>query len=223
MKILLSVLITLCSLIAYSQEDTVRVKQNNLITTNEFEELVQVHRALGSQMVAQKPIFNDLEVNTTAITMVDNRIYLLPIVVKRDTIITGVKFTNQTQGNYTADNNNKVGLYSYSGGTLTLVASSTNDGNLWKGAANTLQTKAFTTPYLAVAGVYYVAMLYNQSAVTTAPALFGTNSFGTAAARTLDHTNSAKLLGNITGNDLPATQAMSGVTSASDWAWYMIY
>jgi len=223
MKIILSVLITLCSLSAYSQEDTIRVKQNNLITTNEIEELVIVHRALGSQMVAQKPIFNALEVNTTAITMVDNRIFLLPIVVKRDTVITGVKFTNQTQGVYTADNNNKVGLYSYSGGTLTLVASSTNDGNLWKGAANTLQSKAFTTPYLATAGVYFVAMLYNQSAVTTAPALFGTNSFGTAVARTLDHTNSAKLLGFSAGNDLPATQAMSGVTSASDWAWYMIY
>ena len=122
--------------------------------------------------------------------------------------LTGVKWIQRTQGNYTADNNNKVGLYSYSGGTLTLVASCADDGNLWKGASNSVQSKAFSSTYVTLTNTqYFVAFLYNNSAQVTAP-------FISILTYQLDFTNSAKLSSTKGATtDLPATQAMSGTVA----------
>ena len=49
-----------------------------------------------------------------------------------------MKFVQIAQGLYTATNENRIGLYSYSEGTITLVASTADNGDLWKGIANTL-------------------------------------------------------------------------------------
>jgi len=128
--------------------------------------------------------------------------------------VTGIKFFQGTQGVYTANNYNGVGLYSYSGGTLTLVASSTNDGNIWKGTSQTWQTKAFSSPYNASAGIYFVSFLYSSSAVTTAPAIGQTQALATGSSA-FDFTNSAKISANITGQTaLPSSQAMSGLTAS---------
>lgn len=141
--------------------------------------------------------------------------------------ITGVKFWQVTQGNYTADNNNKVGIYSYSGGTLTLVASCADDGNLWKGASSTWVTKAFSSTFVTVANTaYFVAALYNQSAVVQNPIIGASSTLaGTVLALTsFDFTNSARAVGYVvTQNDLPATQAMSGFTALGNLPYFAVY
>jgi hypothetical protein len=74
-----------------------------------------------------------------------------------------------TQGDYTADNFNGVALYTYSAGVITQVAISANNGDYWKFTSNTVGIIPFTAKYYATPGLYFVGMLYNSSAQTTAP------------------------------------------------------
>ena len=135
-----------------------------------------------------------------------------------------VYFYQYTQGNYTANNYNGVGLYSVSGGTLTLVASSTNDGNIWKAANNTFNSKAFTIPYSASAGLYYVAAMYSTSSQATAPAvLCATASFNANVVKAFDFTNSLKLtefLGTQTSLASPITSSSTTYT-AGNYGFYL--
>lgn len=147
------------------------------------------------------------------------------IYIPKAVTITGVRFYQTVQGGYTANNYNGFGLYSYSGGTLTRVDTTTNDGNLWKGTSQSWQSKAFTNTYSAAAGIYYVVGVWSSSATTTSPSVGGA---GTAAGAftnysSFDFTNSAKFCGTTTlVTALPSTQAASGVaTSSSIFGFYL--
>ena len=141
--------------------------------------------------------------------------------------ITGVKFWQVTQGNFTADNNNKVGIYSYSGGTLTLVASCADDANLWKGTSSSWVTKAFSATFVTVANTaYFVAALYNNSAVVQNPIIGASPTLAATvlALTSFDFTNSARAVGFVASqNDLPATQAMSGFTALGNLPYFAVY
>lgn len=126
--------------------------------------------------------------------------------------ITGFAFRMITQGVYTASNENRGGLFTWSAGTMTSVASSTNNGNLWKAAVANIVKEPFTTTYAAAAGLYFVNILYNSSAQTTAPSI-GIGTAYPAGSNTNDYTNNGCLayqLGSAT--TLPSTQAASGLT-----------
>lgn len=180
------------------------------------------YQALGSTIIAQN-VNGGLGDSTGTNTMIDNRVYYMGVYLRKGQTITGVKWEQVTQGSYTADGYNGVGLYTYSGGTLTLVASSTDDGNIWKATSATIASKAFSTPYVATAGLYFVAHLYCSSVQTTAPvtgAIFG--SIGSNV--TTDFTNSAKLNGLQSGQtSLPATVAMSSITAYFVEPWAGLY
>lgn len=154
----------------------------------------------------------------TALT--DGSIFLIAIYLPQSATITGVKWWQNVQGNYTADNENRVGLYSYSGGTLTLVASSTDDGNLWKGASASVQSKAFTTPYVASVGVYFIGLLYNSSAQPTPPQIGSApNKLNGGLG---DFTNSAKFNSSIASTTLSSSIAMSGTsTTQGNWGAFL--
>jgi hypothetical protein len=138
--------------------------------------------------------------------------------------ITGAKFWQQTQGNYTADNNNKIGLYTYDGaGVLTKVAETANNGDLWKGTAASTQTVPFTATYDANIGLYFTATIYNQSAQTTAPTIGTTLSSGLSGIVGFDFSNNAKTFGTTNGADLPDTQNMSGITGANSRPFIALY
>jgi len=149
---------------------------------------LKAQEALGSTIVAQTiggQIAN-LIANTQ---LADGTIKFNAVWIPSAQTITGVKWYQNVIGNYTADNYNGIGLYSYSGGTMTLVASTTNDGNVWQTATGgTFGSKAFSSPYAASAGLYFVALLYNSSAQTSAPNL-GNVGTATAAAVAGDFTN----------------------------------
>lgn len=148
------------------------------------------------------------------------------VYIHTTTTITGVKWFQQTQGNYTANNYNGVGLYSTSGGTLTLVVSSSNDGNIWKAATSAFGSKAFGSTYVANAGIYYIGALYSTSAQTTAPAIgfAGSAASGYINLGVLDYTNNNKSNGTA-GSGLTAlatSQAASGITSVQHrYAFYL--
>ena len=148
--------------------------------------------------------------------MIDNRIYFVLCYTSDTVKITGFKYSLTTQGSFTADNYNGIGLYSVSGGsggTATLVSSTTNDvnGDLWKATASTLVTKDLPSPVTIAPGYYYIACVYNSSAQTTAPSIQGTlipivynlgqgwpNNSGTG------------LSSFVAGNTLPTPFALSG-------------
>lgn len=125
-----------------------------------------------------------------------------------------MKWLQSTKGNYVANNENRIGVYTYSSGTLNLVASSSNDGTLWSTATSaTLGSKAFSSTYTAAQGMYYVGFLYSALSATTAPILGGGPVIGSGAGIG-DFTNSGKIVGQLAAQTvLPASVAMSSVAS----------
>jgi len=105
------------------------------------------------------------------------------------------------------------------------VASSTTDGNIWKATSNTFSNKAFSSQYIAAAGVYFIAILYSSSAQTTAPALAAIPSVVNSAVFVGDFTNSSALVGQASSiTALPSpTQAMSGLTQFAAMRWLALY
>lgn len=175
---------------------------------------LKAYQAMGSTIVAQN-IDGDISNGTSGATLTDGRIYFQAVYLPVATTLSGVKWYQVTAGSYTGDNENRIGLYSYSAGTLTLVASSTNDANIWTATSGTIASKAFSSTYAAAAGLYFVAYIYNNSAQTTAPVVGIINSASSINTVT-DFTNSAKTSGLMSGQTaLPASQAMSGITASS--------
>ena len=177
------------------------------------EPIVNAMQALGSTVKATT-VGVDVSKIAAAAAFSNNVVYYMVIWMPTDTTLTGVQWYQTVAGDYTASGYNGVGLYSYNAGTWTLVASSTNDGNIWKAAANTYASKDFTTPYRAVKGVYAIAINFNRSAVTTAPTI-GRGGGITNIAVSAIGTNSAKLYSSSSGNSLPATIAASSQTSVN--------
>jgi hypothetical protein len=142
---------------------------------------------------------------------------LYPIYIPKTTTITGVRWFQTVQGVYTANNYNGVSLYSVSSGTLTLVASSTNDGTIWKATSNTWGSKAFSSTYSAASGIYYVGMVYSSSAQTTAPGFGATTVSIGAITKSFDFTNSLKLsLFQSSVTTLPSTITASATSASSN-------
>lgn len=182
-----------------------------------------VAELLGGSLKGMPPMGGIDRITTTA-ALADNIAKYVPVYLPRAGNITGVTWWQAVQGVYTADQNCKVGLYTYSSGTLTKVAESTNDGNLWKGTANTWQRKAFNAVYAAEPGLYFIGLLYNTSAQTTAPTLGAAVVVANLAIQAMDFANSAKLYTQIAAqNDLPATQVMSGLSGITNQTWVGLY
>lgn len=182
------------------------------------------YQALGSPILAET-VSQSLAYSNTSTAMVDGQIKYEAVYLSKAATLTGVKVYVRVLGAYTGDNNNRIGLYSYSGGTLTLVASSANSATLWTSAANSIQTIPFSSTYAAAAGIYFVGLIYNQSAQTTAPSLASGIALNNLVmgSTALGFTNSAKLHGTSTGTDLPASVAMSAITSSVIPSWVSLY
>lgn len=160
---------------------------------------------------------------TTSVLLSDGTARLCAVWLPKATVLTGVKFIQATAGSYTADNNNRIGLYSYSGGTITLVASTADRAALWTAAAGAVVAEPFSSTYSAAPGLYFVDAVYNSSAQTTQPAISGIPAVPLSAILALDYTSSTKLSGFSSETDLPATKAMSGITASTGNLLFMLY
>jgi hypothetical protein len=182
------------------------------------------YQALGSPIVSQT-VGQQLAYSNVSTALVDGQIKFTAVYLPKATTLTGIKVYVRVLGVYTGDNNNRVGLYSYSGGVLTLVASSANNSTLWTSAANAVQTIPFSSTYAASSGIYFVGILYNNSAQTTAPTLasgvalnnlvMGSTAWG--------FTNSAKLYGTANGTNLTTPINMTAITSSVIPSWVALY
>lgn len=180
--------------------------------------------ALGSPIKAET-VGQKLGYSNVSTALVDGQIKYTAAYLPNAQTLTGIKLYVRVLGVYTGDNNNRIGLYSYSGGVLTLVASSANSATLWTSAANAVQTIPFSVPYVATAGVYVVGFVYNNSVQTTAPALASGVALSNLvmASTVWGFTNSAKLYGTSSGTDLPASINMTAITASVIPSWVALY
>lgn len=162
---------------------------------------------------------------TTTLSLATQVVRLQAIHVPVSATITGARFFVVTTGVYTPNNYNGVGLFSYSAGTYTLLASSTNDGTIWSAPANAAwASKAFSAPYAAAAGDYFIGALYCSSAQTTAPSLGGAVIAVSSAVLAGLFTNSAKLSGTVpTQTSFAATYAASAVSQTTGQFYMNVY
>lgn len=147
-------------------------------------------------------------------TLVSGTANFIAVYLDYATTITGVRFVQHTAGAFTGNNYNGIGLYSSTvNGVLTLVASSTTDEAIWKNSAGTTRSVAFTAPYSAVPGLYFICLLYSSSAQTTAPIVYSGSVWSSNAFDCFGFANSFKIFANVTSKTaLPSTQAMSGLS-----------
>jgi hypothetical protein len=185
---------------------------------------IKLLQGLGSLIKAQT--FNALEA-TTATGLVDGTARFLPVYLAKGQTLTGVQYYQTVQGSYTADNNNQVALYTVNAatGVLTRVAVSNNDGtNIWKQAVNVTYKVPFSSTYVATAGVYYIGLLYNSSAQTTAPTILARTAGNNAAQAALDNTGSLTTSMTLGGQTaLGTTYTASGLTTSATNPWVAIY
>lgn len=164
------------------------VKWNPEIIREDNDPVLRLLTSLGSPVKAYtvSPFLCN-----TAHTLVDTREFLIPITLPRAGNLTFICYIQSVQGNYTADQNNRLALYSVASGVLTLRAATANNGDLWKAATGIVSVN-LETAYDAPAGTYYIGWLYNNSAQTTAPTIAMTTALGVGIS-TLDFANGNKL------------------------------
>lgn len=189
--------------------------------------LIRAYAAMGSTVKAQSLGMGMHNIGSAATIGATNnsRLTLIAIYLETPQTITGVKWYQGTLGSYTANNENRVGLYTVSGGTLTLVASCANDGNLWQTvASNTFGAKAFSSTYAASPGLYYIGLLYSNSAVTTAPTIGISSNVVNSNVQSGDFSNGLGLqLVKTTVVALPSSITASTYTQVQQQYWAAIY
>jgi len=164
--------------------------------TNSYVERL---KALGSNVQYS----NYIGTGTSNTAFAQQILYLMSIHINKASILNGFGWFQQTQGNYVASDYNGIGLYEYDtiNEKLILIASTSNDGDIWKALPSSYNTKDFTNPISISSGVYYIGLLYNTSAQTQSPIILAHNSFTTIS-----------LLINALG--LPASAKLNGTISS---------
>ena len=161
-------------------KDSIYQKSNSYTTRYDFkneaikENLIKAYKGFGSTLKLFPlcpPIFNQ------TLNLTDGRVNYTLCYTADSLLLTGFKFSLTVAGDYTADNYNGIGIYSFSNGVITKISETADDGALWKTTANTIGTKNLPTPIILVPGYYYISTLYNSSAQITAPQ-FPTNNIG---------------------------------------------
>lgn len=189
-----------------------------------FSYALRSYNLLGGSVLAE-PLLGSIMNMSATFTLSNQVVRFHAVYLPQAATITGVKFYQSTQGNYTSNNYNGVGLYSIAGGTLTLVASSIDDGNIWKAAGQSWSSKAFSSTYPAAAGIYFIAIVYSRSAETTAPILGAFPLTVNIGIVSFDFTNSVKLNSSLAAQTaLPSpTQLMSGLSASTANPYLALY
>lgn len=206
--------------------DTTGYASGNYVTPTQLDEASKDNflrgiKTLSSPVKAITMCTSNFGVNNSG--MVDGIIYWLLVNLDKSDSITGVGFVLGTQGNYTADKNNKIGVYSISGTTYTLVDSSANNGDLWKATAHTLTQVPFSGgKHYLKKGVYLITLLWNASATTAAPAMYASSSFNNNGVNVL-FSSVYDIVGSTAGSDLPASIAADDVGATTSTYNVILY
>lgn len=184
----------------------------------------RVYAAYGGVIKAE-PVNGGIMNVSTTFTMVSQQIQFITVYLPVATTITGFKWWQQVQGNYTANNYNGGAIYSYSGGTLKYIDESANDGTIWAIGAGVLGSRAFKSTHALTAGPYVIALMYSQSAVVTDPGIGAFPRILSSFISNADFTNRTKMTSILTGQTaLPTpTEAMSTLTFTDNQPYVGLY
>jgi len=204
-------------------DNSTKIATDAFVNQEGIDQTVLAYQALGSVIKAQSVGIKITELVSTT-TFANQGFYLACIYIPYSMTITGIKWYQTTQGAYTATGYNGAALYSYSGGTLTLIDTSTRNGNIWKGTSDTYQSIAFSTTHTLNAGVYYIGLNYNESSQSTAPALACRTASVSNSVIDLDFTNSAFLFGFKSSVTIPPSSiAASAIGQTTVFVWLGLY
>lgn len=131
-------------------------------------------KAAGSNITVT-PLAIELGGANTSPVLVDGTIYYTMVIVTDSTLLTTFQYSLQAAGNFTGDANSAIGIYSFAGSTFTKIGNTATDavGTLWKASINSSSTVNLVSPVWLAPGKYAIMYLYNSSAQTTAPVIYG--------------------------------------------------
>ncbi len=186
---------------------------------------IAAYQDLGSEIKGENIGWTFYNITAgSASAVVDNVARYAAIDIPETRTITGVMFWLTLSGVYTADQTNQVGIFTKSiGGTMTLLASSADNPNLYKGTVNAMTKEPFTSPITLPRGRYYVGLLLNYSSASTPPQI-GIVTAGLTNETSMDFTNSNFLIGQKSAtNSLPATITASTIAGNTVRHWVGVY
>jgi hypothetical protein len=191
----------------------------------EMNELTAFLTATGSPIQLQVAGVN-LSMATGTVALTSGQVRYLPVYNPNPRIVNGVIVGLRTAGVFTVANFNGAGLYSLdsSNGVLTEIAETANDASfLTSGFVN--KQLPFTSPVNIGVGDFYIAILYNSSAQTTAPALSGSASINTQLIPLALSPNNIKIYGarsaqntlalSVNSSDIIALPSNTGIVWAA--------
>lgn len=190
---------------------------------------LMAYQSLGSKLKSISPNVRFLAQISTGFSLLSNRLWLCATYIPSKTVITGVTWYQIQLGRYTAGNYNGVALYSQNNGTLTLIASSTNNSTLWGTSTvptetHFVNTQAFSSPISPSSGTYYIGVLYTESSELQTVQIGARPSCINSAVLSFNMTNSNKLVAILSSQtSLPTTISMSSTTSTNSQPFFALY
>jgi hypothetical protein len=181
-------------------------------------------QALGSTLKAV--VFGiSLAQLSANVNLTSGRAYYYAVYVPKTILVTGVKWYQGTAANAieTTSSYNGFGLYSYSGGTLTMIDSTERDTAIFY-KSQQVRSKVFPSTHTLSVGIYFISVHYNYIAQISAP------SFGASAVATNlavyggDFTNSAAIAAqNFSASTPQASEPMSGLAKITQIIFLGLY
>lgn len=176
----------------------------------------------GSAIIAQSFGISSADCSSFA-GFLDSTGFLVMVHVLNPVTSKGVMFVQTQQGSYTADNYNGIGLYSFNSPTLTLVASSTNDGTLWKQVSPSVKKQPFSSTIALQAGLYWICALYNSSAQTIQPQIAGAPAVSAGILRSVDFAGASTYAFTSSIAALPSTIHLGTMATCNQSPWLALY
>ena len=177
--------------------------------------VVKFYNALGWAVKGENPMYTQGSINSIY-TLGSETLLAVAVWINDTCTITGINWVLTTPGSYTNIAYNGWGLskINIAGNGLSLLDSTPNNTQLFTSTANTWQSTAFTSTYQATPGLYFVYMLYQETAQVTAPVMAAyTASTNSGAFYSPPLSANYFFYGYQTGQTiLPATRSLSAFT-----------
>jgi len=156
-----------------------------------------------------------------------NRFYLYPFNWNVSDTLRGIAFFNRSPFTNVAVNYNGIAIYTLSGGTLTRVFQTANDGTFWNSTINTWSTKSLTPTFLTK-GLYFIGYQFSGSGTPTIGAgdpLVIASTQSPSDPPSAVNPNGIKFstfIANTTAN-APSSIAMSATTAVVNVPYFLFY
>ena len=196
----------------YFKEEVYTKQQSEALKNN--NQLLEAMTRIGTIMKAVPIGVSTVSAFNSTLALTDGACIYVMFDIPDTIVSTGVAFSLNVAGNFTADNYNGFSLNTVSGSTYTKVTETVTDGNLFKTTAYTLGKKAWPTPQTLLPGTYMITCHWNASATTTAPTIYTWGAVSTNFGLLFSATN--KLCGYLTNQTTtPISTTGSALTASS--------